>query len=255
MEGRADVITAVLQARMSSRRLPGKVLRTVLGKPLLELQLERVARSRHIDGLIVATSEADDDAAIAILVERKGYKCFRGSLHDVLDRIYRAAQPSNPEYVVRLTGDCPLADASVIDEVIDFCRRGGYDYASNALKPTFPDGLDVEVVRFSSLEEAWQKASDPAEREHVMPYIYNRPDRFKLGNYTDMVDRSHLRWTIDEPEDLELVTRIFEALYPIDPAFSTAAILALLDREPELARLNAHHVRNADSLCTAGSRP
>jgi spore coat polysaccharide biosynthesis protein SpsF len=229
------------------------VLRAVVGRPLLALQLERVARSRRIDRMIVATSDREDDAPIAAVAEAEGFECFRGSLEDVLDRVYQAARRSSPDLVVRLTGDCPLADSDLIDQIIVFCRSGGFDYASNALTPTFPDGLDVEVVRFACLEEAWREAKLPFEREHVLPFIYTRPGRFRLGAFTGKIDRSHLRWTVDEPEDLELVTRIFEALYPQNPAFSTADILSLLDREPALAQLNAHHVRNAGSLSPAGN--
>jgi spore coat polysaccharide biosynthesis protein SpsF len=245
------MITAVLQARMSSRRLPGKVLRTVIGRPLLALQLERVARSARIDRLIVATSTRDDDDPVAALAQTIGIECFRGSLDDVLDRFYRAARPSDPDYVVRLTGDCPLADPAVIDAAIEFCVSGGYDYAGNALEPTFPDGLDVEVARFACVEQAWREARLPSEREHVLPYLYTRPGQFRIGSFRNGVDLSHLRWTVDEPEDLELVTLLFESLYPANPAFSTADILALIEARPELARINAHHTRNAGSLTSA----
>ncbi len=245
------MITAILQARMSSSRLPGKVLRQVVGRPLLALQLERVARSKRIGRLIVATSDRDDDAPVAELVRSLGVECFRGSLTDVLDRFYQAARAPAPDHVVRLTGDCPLADPVVIDSVIEFGVRGGYDYASNALQPTFPDGLDVEVARFSAVEEAWRHATLPSEREHVMPYIHRRPDRFKIGGFRNDVDLSHLRWTVDEPEDFDFVTRIFEALYPANPAFTTADILALIERQPDLARINTHHIRNSGSLSSA----
>lgn len=245
------MITAILQARMSSTRLPGKVLRTVLGRPLLALQLERVRRSLRIERLIVATSDRDEDAPVAGLAAAEGVDCFRGSLDDVLDRFYRAALPSKPQYVVRLTGDCPLADPAIIDSVIELCERGGYDYASNALRPTFPDGLDVEVVRFRCLEEAWREARLPSEREHVLPFVHRRPDRYKIGILQNDVDLSRLRWTVDEPEDLELVTRIYEALYAGNPAFSTADVLRLIEREPALAEINSRHVRNAGSLSSA----
>ena len=238
-------ITAVIQARMSSRRLPGKVLRPVVGKPLLALQLERVARAQKIDNLVVATSDRPDDDPVAALAASAGVGCYRGSLDDVLDRFYRAARDHAPDHVVRLTADCPLADPHVIDAVIDFCVSGDYDYASNALQPTFPDGLDVEVARFACLEKAWREAALPSEREHVMPYIHRRPERFRIGGYSGGTDLSHLRWTVDEPEDLALVTRIYEALYSDNPAFTTADVLRLIERQPDLAAMNAHHTRNA----------
>lgn len=245
------MILAILQARASSTRLPGKVLRPVLGRPLLALQLERVVRARRIDKLIAATSDRPDDDAIAALAQNEGVECFRGSLDDVLDRFYQAARPLNPDYVVRLTGDCPLADPLVIDAVIDFCVSSGFDYASNALQPTFPDGLDVEVVRFSCLEEAWREARLASEREHVMPFIHRRGDRFKIGIYKNETDLSHLRWTVDEPEDLEFVTRVYESLYRQHPDFSTEDVLRLLEERPDLAAINARHKRNEGSLASA----
>lgn len=239
------MIVAVLQARMSSSRLPGKVLRPVLGRALLSLQLERIGRSRRIDRLVVATSDRPEDDPIEGLARHDGVACFRGDLDDVLDRVYRAAAPSRPDYVVRLTGDCPLTDPEVVDRVIEFCTQGGYDFVSNALAPTYPDGLDVEIARFSCLEEAWREARLPSEREHVMPFIHRRPERFRIGVLKHPVNLSRLRWTVDEAEDLDLVQRIFEALYPQDPAFAMGDVLALIERDPALATLNAHHARNA----------
>jgi spore coat polysaccharide biosynthesis protein SpsF len=231
---RQGAILAVIQARMSSTRLPGKVLKPLLGKPMLVRQVERVKRSVLIDRLLVATSVAAEDAAIERLCAELGVECCRGSLDDVLDRFYRAAQPCNPTYVVRLTGDCPLTDPDLIDAVIRFCVNGGYDYASNALQPTFPDGLDVAVLRFSCLENAWREARLGSQREHVTPFIYNQPRRFNIGSYVNAVDYSHLRWTVDEPEDFELVERIYQALYPQNRAFASTDILALLQRHPEI---------------------
>ena len=225
----------------------------ILGRPMLERQVERLRRAHRIQTLVLATSTDKSDDPLAELAENLGLVCFRGSLNDVLDRFYLAAKQSCAPTIMRLTADCPLADPVLIDRVIEFFVAGEFDYVSSSLVPTFPDGLDVEVVRFSCVEEAWREAWLPSEREHVLPYIYEKPDRFKLGVFTSDVNRSHLRWTVDEPEDLELVTRIFEALYPTNPAFSTADVLALLERQPELARLNAHHVRNAGGLCPAGN--
>jgi spore coat polysaccharide biosynthesis protein SpsF len=233
--GRQGAILAVLQARMSSSRLPGKVLKPLLGRPMLARQIERVKRSALIDRMLVATSSAGDDAAIEQLCAELSVGCYRGSLDDVLDRFYRAAQASNPAYIVRLTGDCPLADPELIDAVIRYCVDGGYDYVSNALQPTFPDGLDTEVLRFACLEEAWREARLPSEREHVTPFIYNRPERFRIGSYTNQVDYSHLRWTVDEPEDFSLVEKIYTALYPVNPRFSSEDILAFIGRNPGIA--------------------
>ena len=234
----------VLQARTSSTRLPAKILKPILGRPMLALQIERVLRSRRLEGLVIATSTADEDASVAALAASIGLPCHRGSLDDVLDRIYQAALPHTPDYVVRLTGDCPLADWEVIDRAIDFAREGGFDYASNTLKPTWPDGLDVEVVRFQSLATAWLEATSKLEREHVTPFVYGNKTRFKLGSMENEVDLSGLRWTVDEGADFEFVTRIYEALYPADPGFTTAKILGFLAQNPEVVALNAGIERN-----------
>lgn len=238
------MILAVLQARFSSTRLPGKVLKPILGRPMLAFQVERVERCKRIDRLVVATSTDGSDDAIDDLCRKIGVDCFRGSLGDVLDRVYRAALGYNPEHVVRLTGDCPLADPEVIDGLIEFYLEGCYDYASNTLEPTFPDGLDAEVMRFSALEEAWKRAVLPSEREHVTPFIYKMPGRFKIGNFRRLEDLSYLRWTVDEPEDFELVRQIYEALYPSNPDFSAEDVLGLIRRAPLFAEINKGIGRN-----------
>jgi spore coat polysaccharide biosynthesis protein SpsF len=237
-------ITAVLQARASSRRLPGKVLRKIAGKPMLALQIDRVRRAQNIELLTVATSTEVEDDAIASLCDELNIECFRGSLNDVLDRVYTAAAARRPDYVVRLTGDCPLSDPTVIDAAIEMCINGGFDYVSNAHPPSYPDGLDVEVVRFSSLEIAWQEAKLASEREHVLPFVWNRAGRFKSGNLVSERDLSHLRWTVDEPADLEFVSAVYDALYHSNPEFTTADVLELLHQRPEIASLNNAIVRN-----------
>ena len=238
------MILAVLQARSSSSRLPGKVLKPILGKPMLERQIERILRARAIDKLVVATSTDQGDDTIAELCGRIGVDCFRGSLDDVLDRFFQAARPHKPEYVVRLTGDCPLADPTVISAAIQFAVEGNYDYASNTLQPTYPDGLDVEVCRYSKLEEVWRSATMKSQREHVTPYFYQNPQLFKLGSMTQQTDLSALRWTVDNADDFALITSIFEALYPANPAFGTEDVLRFLQSRPELSGINATHSRN-----------
>lgn len=197
-----------------------------------------------MDKLIVATSNQPDDRKLGALCRAFDVDCFFGSLDDVLDRYYQAAKPHNPEHVVRLTGDCPLTDPELIDQVIQFHLEGAYDYTSNTVEPTYPDGLDAEVIRFPCLEEAWREATLPSEREHVTPFIRKHPDRFKIGSVKGRDDLSHLRWTVDEPEDLELVTRIYEALYPQNPQFTTGDILQLLVRNPHLSEINSAFGRN-----------
>lgn len=235
-------IAIILQARMSSARLPGKVLRPILGKPMLQMHLERVSRISHRHRLIVATSSQIDDDSIAGLCQNLGVDCYRGSLDDVLDRYYQAAKRHKPDIVVRLTGDCPLADPEVIDQGLEYFLTHDFDYVSNSIERTYPIGLDVEIFSFGCLEQAAEEAILPSEREHVTPFIHKQTDRFKIGQFTDNFDRSHHRWTVDEPEDFEFVKAVYENLYSENPAFCTADIFALLNRKPELTEINYHIV-------------
>lgn len=216
----------------------------VQGKSLLMWLVDRARRSSRIDELIVATSDRPEDDPLAELCVKAGVGCFRGDLDDVLDRFYRAAASKKPERVVRLTADCPLMPAHIVDELVDFHDRGGYDYSSNALDPTLPDGLDAEIMQLSVLEAAWREAKLPSEREHVTAFIYNRPERFKIGSLKYPHDQSALRWTVDEPEDLELVRAIAEGLAPAKPDFTYRDILDFVERNPRLKSINAMHERN-----------
>lgn len=238
------MILGILQARVSSTRLPDKVLRPLLGKPMILRQIERLKRIVQIDRLVLATSNDPSDDRLAEVCAAENIECFRGDLDDVLDRFYKAAQQYRPEYIVRLTGDCPLADPEVIDNLITYFLAGAYDYSSNSLEPTFPDGLDAEIFRFSCLEEAWKEAVLPSQREHVTPFIYQQPDRFRIGCMLNNIDLSGLRWTVDEPADYDLVARIYEVLYPQNPHFLSSDILQLLKREPELCSINVAITRN-----------
>lgn len=240
----ATNVLGILQARVSSSRLPGKVLKPILGVPMLRHQLDRVRRARSMDAFIVATSTDASDDAIEALCAAAGVGCFRGSLDDVLDRFYQAALAFNPQHVVRLTGDCPLIDPDLIDRVVEFYLAGNFDHAGNAVEPMFPDGLDVEILSFAILEYMWKHASRPSDREHVSLYVHRQPDRFRIGSYRNTTDLSHLRWTVDEPEDFELIRRIYEALYPKNPAFTTEDILAFLSSQPDLLDLNRGIRRN-----------
>jgi spore coat polysaccharide biosynthesis protein SpsF len=177
------MVLAILQARVSSTRLPRKVLLPILGRTMLECQLERVRASKFLDKIIVATSDQPEDSPIAELCEAGGIECYRGSLEDVLDRFYQAANQHQPKFVVRLTGDCPLLDPEILDSVIQFHIKGGFDYTSNCLEPSFPDGLDAEIMNFSTLQEIWRLAKRPIEREHVTTYILHHRVRFKIGNF------------------------------------------------------------------------
>jgi glutamate-1-semialdehyde 2,1-aminomutase len=238
------MLHAILQARLSSSRLPHKVLMTILGKPMLALMIERVKRAKRIDKLIVATSISPDDDAIEALCVQKDVDCFRGSLDDVLDRYYQAALKYRPDHIVRLTGDCPLHDPELIDRVVEFYIAGSYDYVCNTTQPTCPDGQDVWVFSFNALESAWKNAKLLSEREHVCPYMKIHPELFRIGSFVDSQNLSSLRWTVDEPADFEFVKTVYEELYPHKPTFSTVDILALLDRKPSLSQINSEFERD-----------
>ncbi|MFN3522033.1 MAG: cytidylyltransferase domain-containing protein [Phenylobacterium sp.] len=230
------MILGILQARMSSTRLPGKVLEPVLGRPMIARQAERLRRSRRIDRLVVATSDQPGDDVLARACADLDLPVHRGSLDDVLDRFHGALAAFGPAgTVVRMTADCPLADWTLIDRTIETHLQRGDDYTSNTPPArTFPHGLDVEVMRASVLETAWREAVDPYEREHVTPFIYRRPERFALGYVSDAPSLAHLRWTVDHPADLAFVRYVYETLYPSNPAFTSADVVALPRNSSEL---------------------
>jgi spore coat polysaccharide biosynthesis protein SpsF len=224
----AMTVLAILQARMSSRRLPGKVLAPVLGQPMIQRQIERIRHARRLDRLVVATSITRDDDAIAELCSAIGQPCFRGSLDDVLGRFVGALDAYGPaDHVVRLTADCPLIDWSIIDRCVDEHITAGADYTSNAIVRTFPDGLDVEVIRSDALRMVNADTQDSASREHVTPSIYGRPDRFQVRHVTQPENLAALRWTVDNADDLAFVREVYAHLYERNPMFTPDDILAL----------------------------
>lgn len=235
-------IAIIVQARMTSTRLPGKVLKPVLGKPLLAYQIERLKRVKAADRIVIATTENDADAPIVGLCQALEVDYFRGSEQDVLSRYYGAAQAAQADVVVRVTSDCPLIDPAIIDEVIQVyvaqCDR--YDYVSNALKRTYPRGMDTEVLPTWALEQAYQEATELPEREHVTPFIYNHPERYSLGHVTYPKDLSHHRWTVDTPEDFELIKHMLEALYPFSPNFNFQDCLRVIERHTDWSTINSH---------------
>lgn len=232
----------VVQARMTSTRLPGKVLKQVLGKSLLEYLVERLRRVRLADAFVIATTTNDTDLPIVELCRRLALPVTRGSELDVLSRYGEAARLHDADVIVRVTSDCPLIDPSVIDDAIGLYRthRPEYDYVSNALIQSYPYGMAVEVFSRQALEQAQREACAEPEREHVTPFIYTRPERYRVGHLVQPEDHSHQRWTVDTPEDFELVRRILEALYPQKPEFDMQDVLALLERNPEWLAINAH---------------
>lgn len=243
-------IVAIIQARMSSTRLPGKVMMPICGKSLFRLLVERVKSSKLIDELWLATSI---DSANDILVREANcidnLLIFRGNEADVLSRFADIALQSQADYIVRLTGDCPLLDPNVIDSVIKFMldKSDLYDYASNALRPTYPDGLDVEIFKVHTLLEANKSAISSSDREHVTPLIHCyhlNPINPKVGHYIGEGDFSHLRWTVDEVCDYELIREIYENLYYENPKFSWLDVISLITKMPKLLEKNNLISRN-----------
>jgi spore coat polysaccharide biosynthesis protein SpsF len=232
----------ISQARMTSTRLPGKILKEVLGKPLLAYQVERLKRVANADAVVIATTvNAADDAVVALCGEL-GVPCFRGPEEDVLTRYYLAAQEHDAAVVVRVTADCPLIDPAVVGAVIGRYKAAqpAPDYVSNTLVRTFPRGLDTEVFSFQALAEAYREAALPAQREHVTPFIYSQPRRYRLSSVEDPVDHSRYRWTVDTPEDFDLISRIIAALYPRNPHFTMEDCLDEYRLHPEWYDINSH---------------
>ncbi len=275
---------AVIQARMSSSRLPGKALLEIAGKPLLQHMFDRVKKANYLDSIVLATTTDPSDNVLEQFCQKQGISCFRGSLPDVLDRCYRATAQFHAEVIVRLTADCPLIDPTLIDlTIMAFLglphlqassnttelpehyspATYPYDFSTNRLPPpwkrTVPIGLDVEVCSFESLQRAWKESNQPYQREHVMPYLYEgvtfqktsplpdpawylesgiTPRGFKIALLNHTPDYGSLRWTVDTPADLEFVRQIFKH-FEGQSEFSWQDILTLLDKEPELASINA----------------
>lgn len=239
-------ITAVVQARMGSTRLPGKVMTLLGGKPLIEVLLHRLAKSTRITTIVVATTENSLDDPLVAQAEALGYRVFRGSEPDVLSRFYLAVESQRPDIVVRITGDCPLVDASLVDAVIDAYVAGGVEYASNTNPPTYPDGLDVEVFSFAALAEAHRDATSRFDREHVTPFL-RTSGRFRTLNVTAQEDWSAERWTVDEPRDLEVVSAVFDYFAP-RVMFGWQEALTWLQAHPEVSALNRAIPRNEGSI-------
>lgn len=244
------MIAVIIQARLGSTRLPGKVAREICGRPMLAWVVERARRIEGVDRTVVAIPDRASDDPLARLVRRlPGAELHRGPEEDVLRRYLEAARAVRAETIVRVTSDCPLLCPSVSSRVVaEFAgHRGSCDYAANTLDRTYPRGLDTEVLSIDALERAHRDARTPAEREHVTLHLVRRPDRFRLRSVTAATDHSDLRWTVDTEADLDLVTRIYEALQPGRPDFDYPEILACLERHPEWSEINRHVRQKAPS--------
>jgi len=234
------VIAAIVQARIGSTRLPGKVLMELSGKLVLEHIINRVKRSRLIDKIVVATTDKEENKAIIVLANKCNVASFAGNETDVLDRYYQAAREYQADTIVRITADDPFKDPEVIDRVIGCYleHNGRIDYVSNTIKPTYPLGLDVEVFSFSAMERAWKETGEPYHREHVTTYIWGNPGKFRLENVAHDKNLSFLHWTLDTEDDLKFAREVYAALYREGEVFLMKDILDLLEKAPELRRFN-----------------
>ena len=232
-------IVCIVQARMGSTRLPGKVMKEIMGKSMLVHIIERLKKSRLIDKIVIATTKNKDNLILKLAQEYK-VKTFIGSEEDVLDRYYQAAKKYKANIVVRITSDCPLIDSDVIDKVTRYYleNKSRLDYVTNTLSRSYPRGLDVEVFSFNALEKAWREAKKPYQREHVTPYIYEHPEIFHLANIRNNEDLSYMRWTVDEEKDLKFVREVYKRLYKEGEVFLMQDILNLLKKEPQLMDIN-----------------
>ncbi|MCS6930348.1 MAG: glycosyltransferase family protein [Saprospiraceae bacterium] len=237
-------IVTVVQARMGSTRLPGKVMLDLVGQPLLLRMIERVQAAQKVETIVVATTvEASDDPIEALCIQN-GLRCYRGSVEDLLDRHYQAGRLWNADAVAKIPSDCPLIDPAVIDRVFEYFLQNDYDYVSNLHPATYPDGNDVEVMKMSALEVAWKEARRPFEREHTTPFLWENPNRFSIGNvrWETGLDYSMThRWTIDYPEDYAFIRAVYEELYPKNPRFTLQDILDLTERRPDIFALNCRY--------------
>jgi spore coat polysaccharide biosynthesis protein SpsF len=235
-------IVCIIQARMGSSRLPGKVLKEICGRPMLDWVVQRAALSQMVTSIVVATTINSADDPIEEFCNKSGITCFRGNEFDVLDRYYQAAKTNNADIVVRLTADCPLIDPLLIDEPIKRLMAADADFTANRLPPpyqrTYPIGLDVEVVTFAALEKAWQQAKKPYEREHVMPFLYDPQNTFKIILLEAEQNYGSQRWTVDTPEDLEFIRQV-TAILGCRLEFSWQDVLKTIAAHPELAEINA----------------
>lgn len=240
-------VGALIQARMSSTRLPGKVLKDINGRPMISYMIERVRSARSIDDVIVITSLDSSDDPIEEFCKKEGVSCYRGSLDDVLDRYYQASKQFRIDVIARLTGDCPIIDPQIIDAVVSSYIEGAYDFVGNTIPPswTVPEGMDVEVFSCANLERAWKETKKISDREHVTFYFWQNPDMFSIHRFNIEEDYSRYRLAVDYPNDFQLMQSIITALYSPTHCFSMYDIVAYLDAHPSLAELNQDIVANS----------
>lgn len=238
------MIVAAVQARMGSTRLPGKAMAEILGRPLLWHIVRRLQAARSVDGVVIATSDTAADDHIRAFARAEGIACFAGSESDLIDRLWRTAVSAGADALVRITADCPLVDPGWVDAVVERFQSDamGLDYVCNILERTLPDGLDTELYTTRLLERLWREIEAPYWREAFPEYLWKHVARYRCASLVYPIDLSHLRWTVDYPEDLDFVRAAYEALYRDDAVFGMHEVLALLAARPELLELNVRHV-------------
>jgi spore coat polysaccharide biosynthesis protein SpsF len=237
---------AIIQARMGSTRLPGKILMPLAGKPTLWHVVDRLRHAKSLYKIVIATTDEPQDDVVEKFCQEQGFNCFRGSQEDVLDRYFQAAKQFGADPVVRITADCPVIDPEIVDKVVEGFMNGHYDVYG--LAGEFPDGLDCELFSFKTLEDTWNNALLPSDREHVGPYMQKHPEKFRFGRYEKFSGLGHHRWTLDEETDYRFLSEIFARLYRTDHIFLTQDILDLLKKEPQLMEINSRIIRNEGYL-------
>lgn len=241
MSGRTLV---VLQARMSSSRLPGKVMMDINGKPMIHWQIQRILSSKCVDSLVVATSVDPSDDSLVLFLEENSINVYRGVLDNVLSRYIEVSERYAHDALIRLTGDCPLVMPELIDQMVDAFYEQDVDYLSNTLIPTFPDGLDIEIIRQGVLQNLNAFNLEPKELEHMTYGIYTRPETFKLSNFLNESNRSQDRWTVDYQEDLDFVQAIYSHFLGRETKFTYKEIIEFLEENSQLRARNHWHTRN-----------
>jgi len=237
-------IVAIVQARLSSTRLPHKVLLNLAGKPVLSQVFNQLSFSKSISEIVLATSTDSSDDPLEIWANENNKKFYRGDLNNVLKRYFDTAKFFGAQNIVRITADCPLIDPEIVDSVVHKFLEGDYDYFSNTNPPTFPDGLDTEIFTFHSLELAFKEAKLSSELEHVTSYFKNHPEKFKIGNLISDVNYENLRWTLDQKEDFELISSIYRELYRENSFIRWRDILKLVTKDKKLLSINSYIKRN-----------
>lgn len=231
---------AIIQARMGSSRLPGKVMKEICGKPMIEILLERLSLSKKLDEIVLAVSDQPENILLLDYVSQLGFKVFQGSEENVLERYFQAAAALKPRNIVRITADCPLIDPFLVDLVVEDFEKKNVDYLSNIYPRSFPKGLDTEIFTFQALKKAFDETSSTYNCEHVTPYI-RESGKFKVGNYSNEKDWSNLRWTVDWLEDFQLIKKIFEFFTP-NLVFSWQDVMMMREANPDLFRINEHYI-------------